>query len=138
MTDLKLGDMVHATNPLRRRRSYVTRRHEWLTPRYRAGKPIEGMVVGLRTYQDGVCSGGSNSDDPVTFKSDKSLKVALVCWHVRRKPVAYLLEDCVKVRKPAISNSDPTGSPRSELAQIFDAAREIGKTSRRKPQPRGS
>ncbi len=93
-TDLKLGDLVRATNPLRRHRNYTTRRNEWITPSWSTKTPTEGMVVGLRTYWDGVCSGGFNMEDPVSFKGDKALKVALICSNVRHKPVAFLVENC--------------------------------------------
>lgn len=89
---LKLGDRVRAPGRLLRRREFRGR-HEWYKPLWmHAG--VEGVFVGVRTYVNGTVSGGFNADDPLVFKGNEWIKVALICSDPRKKPVAVLYDEC--------------------------------------------
>lgn len=89
---LKLGDRVRAPVRLLRRREWRGR-HEWYKPDWK-NSPVEGMFVGVRTYANGTCTGGANFDDPVEFKADAWVKVALICRDPRHRPIAVLYNEC--------------------------------------------
>lgn len=99
MVEFKLGDKVKAKDILVRSKEYIKPLYDkenrfWVRwgdrPCFNP-KPVVGMLVGLRTYQNGV----NYLVDPheSNFIPSEYIQVALIVEGVRRNPVPVLVED---------------------------------------------
>jgi hypothetical protein len=90
----KLGQRVRAKDQLARKMHHNGRK-EWV--RYvdyiRRAKPIEGIYIGCRTYQNGRTMGGYHRDDPLYFEPDGYVSVWLIVRRGNENPVPVLPED---------------------------------------------
>lgn len=89
MAELTLGQRVRVTATLHRtcpggETVRATTRKEWLT--IETPEPFDGVVVGARTYYNGLAHWGSY-DDPGWWQVESSLPVILVATHLRQTAI---------------------------------------------------
>ncbi len=89
---IKLGAEVTATGQLFRHWvkgiANGPDRKEWYTPEWAVHKPVTGIYVGKRTYQNGKISW--DRDDGNVFVPDEWFKVALIVTDERENPIPVL------------------------------------------------
>ena len=90
---MELGAKVTATKRIYRHQlgGIKANRKEWYTPDWDRHKPITGIYIGVRTYQNGTVEW--HNDEGTTFTPDEWIKVALIVTDVRKKPIPVLYSD---------------------------------------------
>lgn len=92
MTMFKLGEKVRA--PGRVRRACRPYNHvEWVRPSL--ARPLEGVYVGSRHYQNGKIWFGDEAG--CHFEQKGTVKIALIAIHDRRNPVPVLYSETEKI-----------------------------------------
>ena len=94
MSNMKfeLGATVTATGRIFRRHldGVKANRKEWYRPDW-AQRPITGIYIGVRTYQNGIIEW--EEDVGFIFTADEWIKVALIVTDVRQRPIPVLYSE---------------------------------------------
>ena len=103
---MQLGAKVTATKRIFRHQleGVKANRKEWYTPNWARHKPINGIYIGVRTYQNGTVEW--EDDVGMTFMPDEWIKVALIVTDARQKPIPVLYSD--------MSPTPPPDQPKPE------------------------
>ncbi len=92
--DVIFGQMVTASATYRRTATYIgggKTRKEWVLSKF--NKPLTGVFLGYRTLRQGVTKYGYD-DEPPTFKIERCITAALVCFGPYDNPV-YVPTGCL-------------------------------------------
>ena len=107
MSQLRLGERVHAADTLYRKQEgsgYMSVDKTWIRHGERSAppgfavnapgaRPVDGVVVGLRTLAERGTVIYSSGDDPATWKPKASRAAVLIAYDLRRAPALAWVED---------------------------------------------